>query len=100
MDTQHLGHDRPDKASKVKDDANLKRSQGHRETREVDRTTIGTGLLRTNRRINENEVGRRRMHSIHKALPSATTWFRPSFRADHVCARPTGHFICFAHKKL
>ena len=36
MDPQHLGHDRPDKASKVKDDANGQRSQGHRETREVD----------------------------------------------------------------
>ena len=36
-----LGHDRPDKASKVKDDANGQRSQGHRETREVDRTTVG-----------------------------------------------------------
>ena len=41
MDSQDLGHDRPDKASKVKDDANGQRSQGHRETREVDRTTVG-----------------------------------------------------------
>src|SRR5208282_6282311 len=41
MDSQDLGHDRPDKASKVKDDANSQRSQGHRENREVDRTTIG-----------------------------------------------------------
>ena len=40
MDSQDLGHDRSDKASNVKDDANGQRSQGHRETREVDRTTI------------------------------------------------------------
>src|SRR5208337_191643 len=40
MDTQHLGHDRPDKTSKIKNDANLKRSQSHRKTREMDRTTI------------------------------------------------------------
>ena len=39
MDSQDLGHDRPDKTTKVKDDANGQRSQGHRETREVDRTT-------------------------------------------------------------
>ena len=41
MDSPDLGHDRPDKASKVKDDANRQRSQGHREAREVDRTTVG-----------------------------------------------------------
>ncbi len=41
MDSPDLGHDRPDKTSKVKDDANGKRSQGHRENREMDRTTIG-----------------------------------------------------------
>ncbi len=41
MDSQDLGHDRSDKASKVKNDANGQRSQGHRETREVGRTTVG-----------------------------------------------------------
>ena len=40
MDSPDLGHDRPDKTSKVKDDANGQRSQDHREAREVDRTTI------------------------------------------------------------
>ncbi len=41
MDSPDLGHDRPNKTLKIKDDANGKRSQDHRETREMDRTTIG-----------------------------------------------------------